>query len=130
VIVTDTNILVYLFLDSPYTDAAEQLQRREPDWIAPALWRSEFRNALALYLHQSQLLIKEAIHIQHLAESLMDDTYYDVPSTDVLWLAKSSGCSAYDCEFVVLAQRMDCPLITMDRKVVKAFPDTARLLVG
>ena len=129
-IVTDTNILVYLFLDSPYTDAAEQLQRREQDWIAPSLWRSEFRNALALYLHQSRLRIQDAIHIQYLAESLMENTQYEVPSTDVLWLANSSGCSAYDCEFVVLAQRMACPLITMDKKLVKAFPDTARLLVG
>jgi predicted nucleic acid-binding protein len=48
-----------------------------------------------------------------------------VPSSDVLELAVSSGCSTYDCEFVVLARNLAIKLVTMDRKVLDAFPDLA-----
>lgn len=33
-------------------------------------------------------------------------------------------CSAYDCEFVWLARDLRLPLVTADRKVLDAFPDT------
>jgi len=37
-------------------------------------------------------------------------------------LAASSGCSAYDCEFVAAAQQLDAPLVTADRALRKGFP--------
>ncbi|MCK4786446.1 MAG: type II toxin-antitoxin system VapC family toxin [Desulfobacteraceae bacterium] len=47
---------------------------------------------------------------------------YQVPSNEVLTLAKTSSCSAYDCEFVALAKGIETPLITTDKKLIKAFP--------
>ena len=41
-------------------------------------------------------------------------------------LVKGSNCSAYDCEFVALAQYLDVPLITADKKILREFPDIAR----
>ena len=128
-IVVDTNILAYLFIDTPFTSAAERLRAREEEWAAPILWRSEFRNTLALYLHQSLITIDEAVRIQGLAESHMLDREYTIPSNDVLILANASGCSAYDCEFAALAFQLDCQLITMDKKLARAFPQIARILV-
>ncbi|MFQ5675209.1 MAG: VapC toxin family PIN domain ribonuclease, partial [bacterium] len=46
------------------------------------------------------------------AETLMRGKQYEVASGDVLALAKSSGCTAYDCEFVALAKDLSLPLIT------------------
>jgi predicted nucleic acid-binding protein len=43
----------------------------------------------------------------------------------VLELAIRSGCSTYDAEFVVLAQQLQCPLLTFDRKLLQLFPDVA-----
>ena len=51
-IVVDTNIIAYLYLPTEYTEGAESLLIREPIWSAPSLWRSEFRNVLALYLRK------------------------------------------------------------------------------
>ena len=51
-----------------------------------------------------------------------------VDSSDVLDLVARSTCSAYDCEFVALAQELAVPLITTDRKIVREFPEIARLL--
>ena len=50
---------------------------------------------------------------------------YSVLSTHVLTLAARSGCSAYDCEFVALAQDLEVPLVTSDRQILKAFPTMA-----
>jgi predicted nucleic acid-binding protein len=51
-IVVDTNILAYLYLPTAFSEQAELLLMRQPKWIAPVLWRSEFRNVLALYLRK------------------------------------------------------------------------------
>lgn len=60
-IVADTNIISYLFLPTIYSDKTSQLYRIDPDWAAPELWRSEFRNVLALYLRQNILSLTEAL---------------------------------------------------------------------
>lgn len=43
----------------------------------------------------------------------------------MLRLAQQSGCSAYDCEFVSLAQDLHVQLVTMDKGILAAFPEIA-----
>jgi predicted nucleic acid-binding protein len=62
-IVADTNIVVYLMLPGDFTAAAETLLQTDPEWVAPILWRSEFCNALALYLRKKMLTLDEALRI-------------------------------------------------------------------
>lgn len=124
-IVVDTNVIAYLFIPCELTARAESLFRRDPDWVAPMLWRSEFRNVLATQVRRRSLTLALAIVIQAEAEELMAGREYQVPSADVLRLAAESGCSAYDCEYVLLAQRMNLRLVTSDRAVLAAFPGTA-----
>lgn len=124
-IVADTNVIAYLYLPTEYSSFAEQLLTAEPEWAAPLLWRSELRNVLALYLRKKLLTFDQALTIQTEAESLMSHHEYDLVSYDVLKLASESGCAAYDCEFVALAQRLNTTLVTVDAKLIKAFPGTA-----
>ncbi len=123
-IVVDTNVIAYLFIPCELTARAESLFRRDPDWAAPMLWRSELRNVLATQVRRRSLTLALASAIQAEAEELMAGREYQVPSTDVLRLAAESGCSAYDCEYVLLAQRMNVRLVTSDRAVLTAFPGT------
>ncbi len=127
-IVADTNLIAYLAMPSPYTEAAEHLLIRDPEWVAPVLWRSEFRNVLALYLRKGLIRFEQALDIQAEMESLFQGKEYEVASLDVLSLVNQSECSAYDCEFVALAKGLGVKLVTMDRKLVSCFPDTATLL--
>lgn len=124
-IVADTNIISYLFLPTSYSERASQLYRVDPEWAAPELWRSEFRNVLALYLRQSVISLTEALTLQDEAESLMADREFILPSAAIMNLVASSTCSAYDCEFVALARQLSVKLVTQDKKLLREFPETA-----
>lgn len=124
-IVVDTNIIAYLLIPSDRTEQAAQALRQDPEWSAPLLWRSELRNALAQYIRRESLSLEDALRIVEHAEALMAGGEHTVPSVEVLRLASTSGCTAYDCEFVALARDLDVPLVTVDRQVLAKFPETA-----
>jgi predicted nucleic acid-binding protein len=125
VIVTDTNLLVYLYIRGQRTAQAEAVLVRDPAWMAPLLWRSEFRNTLAGLVHRRDVDLDDAVRIAHDAERRMGGAEFSVASQLVLQLANRSRCSAYDCEFVALAQDLRVPFVTADRQVLVAFPSTA-----
>lgn len=127
-IVVDTNTIAYLYLNSEKSVQAEQLLTLEPTWIAPKLWKSEFRNVLTLYLRKSILTLDEILMITEQAESLMLENEYEISSTHIMQLVNSSSCSAYDCEFVALAKLLNIPLITADKRIIKEFPNSAQTI--
>ncbi len=124
-IVVDTNVLGYLFLTSEHSPWAERVLLKDPEWAAPPLWRSELRNVLALYLRKSILALADANVIMAKATELLQWREFNVRSEDVLKLASTSGCSAYDCEFVAVAMDIQAPLITSDRRLQQLFPEVA-----
>ena len=124
-IVADTNLIVYLTVRGVHTRQAERVYERDPAWIAPPLWRSEFRNTLALHRRTGALSAGEIFEIVEKAERMMRGKEVPVDSRDVLTLTFGSRCVAYDCEFVVLARDFGVPLVTNDRLVLSEFPETA-----
>lgn len=124
-IVADTNLIVYLLLPGEHTEAAEALLARDPDWRAPRLWRSEFRNVVAHYLRRGALNLAGALELVEEAEELMAGREYEVGSAAVLERVAASSCTAYDCEFVALAEELGAALVTSDAAVLAAFPGTA-----
>jgi predicted nucleic acid-binding protein len=125
VIVVDTNIVAYLYLESEFTARAEELLASDPEWAVPVLWRSEFRNILAGALRRKALSLDEARNVITEAESLLAGCEHEVGSLQVLELVRDSNCSAYDCEFIALATQLRVKLVTMDGKLLKAFPKLA-----
>jgi len=124
-IVADTNTIAYLFIQGVHTPAVEALLEADPGWCAPPLWRSEFRNTLALYIRLGAMSLKHAQRLMKEAEALLRNREFRVESAEVLRLTKESGCSACDCEFVALARDLGAPLVTSDKAVLRAFPDIA-----
>jgi predicted nucleic acid-binding protein len=124
-IVADTNLLIYLYVQGLRTEESEAVLRRDPLWAAPLLWRSEFRNALIGLVRKDALSFGEALAIVEEAERRLAGREYSVISRPVLALADQSGCSACDCEFVALAQDLAVPRVTSERKVLKAFSAVA-----
>ena len=124
-IVVDSNVLAYLYLPGEYTAAAEALLEQDPDWAAPILWRSEFRNILAGTMRRKAISFEQANSLQREAESLLAGAECEVDSPTVLELVRGSECSAYDCEFVALAMKLGVKLVTPDKKLLRTFPRCA-----
>ena len=124
-IVADASLIACLCIDGEETPLAESALEHDPEWVAPVLWRSEFRNTLAEYLRQELMVMQAALVSLHMAEEAIAGREYAVDSRKVLELAARSKCAAYDCEYAALAVELDVPLVTTDKQVLRAFPKTA-----
>jgi predicted nucleic acid-binding protein len=125
VIVVDSNIVCYYALPGARTAVADRVRARDPEWCVPPLWRSEFRNVVAGQVRRGALDLAAAQELVALTEAMLRDNEFAVESSAVLARAAESGCTAYDCEYVVLAEDLGVPLVTSDKQVLAAFPDRA-----
>lgn len=124
-IVVDVNVIAYFLMPGAQSAAAESVYQRDSRWIAPELWKSEMMNLLATQLRLKMLSLERAIQITDDASEMLTPMDAVVPVSRILDLSVTSGCSAYDCEYVAMAQHFRVPLVTADRKVLHAFPQTA-----
>jgi predicted nucleic acid-binding protein len=125
VIVVDTNVLVYFVLRNDFAASADAVFAKDAEWAAPSLWRSEMRNVLSIYVRRNDLMLVDAIDTMRDSERLIGLNEFPVDSGRVLELSQVSGCTAYDCEFVHLAETLGVPLVTSDGKLLAAFPSIA-----
>ena len=124
-IVADVNLVAYLVLGGPERALAQRVLERDPIWAAPLLWRSEFRNVLAMFMRQRHLSVSDAWRAHELADTLLYGQEFAVPGERVLALVAASTCSAYDCEYVALADELAVPLVTADRQLLRTFAERA-----
>ena len=124
-IVVDTNIIASMWVPNDMDKWVYKVLKKDDEWIAPILWRSEFRNVLSTYLRKNILELPVVLQAIEEAEQLMDANEFEVNSTQVMSLVSDSSSSAYDCEFVALADDLNIQLVTFDKKIVREFPDIA-----
>lgn len=124
-IVVDVNVVAYLLIEGEHTEESESVLEADPEWAAPLLWRSEWRNILAGYLRRGHLDRPGIIERLDAAEELLRGREYLVEGPRVMDLVAASTCSAYDCEYVALAETLDVPLVTNDGRVLAAFSERA-----
>jgi len=74
------------------------------------------------------MTLDEALDFADMAEADLLESTHSVPNRPVLELVSETGHSAYDCEYVALAQEIDCRLVTGDQDLAEAFPNTAVLM--
>lgn len=122
-IVVDTNIIAYLLIPGKETDSAEKILQKDPVWCSTRLWRSEFRNVLLKYLRMDYINLAQSFQIMQKAERLMRGREYEVNSLPILEASFNSKCSAYDCEFIILARELATKLITSDKRLLREFPE-------
>ena len=80
---------------------------------------------LAGYLRRKALTEAEANAAYLNVQKDLGANEYSVPTERILKLVLASDCTAYDCEYVALAQDLGVPLVTADRQISKAFPKAA-----
>ena len=124
-IVVDTNIICYLIVAGERTSEAHKALEKDPIWVVPYLWRSEFCNVLTGYVRKKILSWQDAQNNLDHAQHLLLGKEYSVSPNRILELALNSDCTAYDCEFVTLAQDLSVKLVTVDKQILTQFPETA-----
>jgi predicted nucleic acid-binding protein len=129
VIVADANIIVYRFIPSSRTEDAISLVNFDAEWAAPILWRSEVRNALSNHMRAGQINRQDAKTMMQLATACLLGGEHAVSDHAVFELVAKSRCSAYDCEYVALAEALGTILVTEDQKLLRAFPKRCRSIV-
>jgi predicted nucleic acid-binding protein len=129
-IVVDSNVIAYCWLNTDLTDVAQLVRREEREWHVPLLWRSEMRNVLAGYIRKGHLTVRDSGRIMSRIEAELAGHEHVIESAPVLELVRSTELSAYDCEFAALALQLDVPLVTEDRAILKALPRTAKSMAA
>jgi len=125
VIVVDSNVIAYCWVNGPLTTLAQSVRVKDPEWHVPILWRSDMRSILTGYLRDGSLTGSQVSQVMHAAERAFVRREHIVPSPSVFEIVEKSRLSAYDCEFIVLASILDVPLVTADKAMLKAFPELA-----
>ncbi len=122
-IVADTNLLAYLTIKGTETDRARRVFQRDPEWVVPLLWRSEFLNVLATMIRTERLDVRRARKAWRTATNIVDDAEYEPDELDVLRLAGERNISAYDAQFVSLARLLGTRVVTNDKTLLRRCPD-------
>jgi len=116
-VVADTNTFLAVALDEP--EKRELLQATEGVALAaPAVLPYEIGNALSALVKRKRLDVDEARNawriIQRIPVELME---MDVPAA--LGIAAEQGIYAYDAYFLQCAMSLRCPLLTLDRAMMR-----------
>jgi predicted nucleic acid-binding protein len=124
-IVVDSNVIAYCWIRGERTALAHRLRRFDADWHAPVQWRSELRNILTGYRRDGSLAGEQVRRVMAAAEAGLAGREHHLPSDRVFAVTERYRLSAYDAEFVALAEILGVPLVTEDRAILKCWPDRA-----
>ena len=121
-IVVDSNIIAARNLTSSLTSKAEQVERKDPVWIVPTLWRYEFQNILATAMKVRQITPEDAFEIWQRVSGVLAENESEPSPGKVLDLVARYGITSYDAQFIALAMEMGIPCVTEDRALREKFP--------
>ncbi|MCX7169554.1 MAG: type II toxin-antitoxin system VapC family toxin [Proteobacteria bacterium] len=124
-IVIDANILIYSLIESDYTPLIERLRAKDSDWRTTALCLHETLNVLATYQRRGILTLAQSRELLVHAERFIQVAQGEVDMDAALSVAAKYAVTGYDAQYLALAQSLNAPLITEDRKLRQAVPGVA-----
>ncbi|OGA29724.1 MAG: hypothetical protein A3I01_18920 [Betaproteobacteria bacterium RIFCSPLOWO2_02_FULL_65_24] len=127
-IVVDVNVVAYFFIYGEKTTSARDLMRRDPDWRLPTLWRHEFLNVLATFVREGGATVEEARALWRRSIDLLGQREHGVDMESALAMASEHRVSAYDAQYVALAQQLQTVCVSEDRRLLNSFPNLVRTL--
>ena len=124
-IVMDVNIIAYLLLVGEKTSLAQEVYALDSDWLVPELWSHEFLNVLATNVKFGGITLDQANLAWENGRFFLGDNVQPIDPKRALALAVEKQISAYDAQYVALAQSLGCELLTEDSKLCDKLPETA-----
>lgn len=118
-IVADANLSVYLYVEGAHTSEVREVLQRDPEWVVPSLWQSEFLNVMWQYIRQGAFSVEDALRRFHAARGLV--RIEDPPPAElVLRLAADHNVTAYDATYAALGRHLGGQHVTYDGQVLAA----------
>jgi len=71
VIVVDSNVIAYCWVNGQLTALAQSVRVKDSDWHVPILWRSEMRSILTGYLRDGSLDGSQISRVMDAAENAL-----------------------------------------------------------
>jgi predicted nucleic acid-binding protein len=123
--VVDGNILTYSLIKCGQSALIQKLRGKDADWRTTALWLHETLNVLATYQRREVLTLAQCRALLGHAERFVEVAQCEVEMEMALVVAAEYAITGYDAQYVALAQSLNVPLITEDRKLRKGVPGIA-----
>ncbi|MEM0938106.1 MAG: type II toxin-antitoxin system VapC family toxin [Pseudomonadota bacterium] len=116
----DASVAVKWLVDEPGSDGALALRNRR--LAAPALLRIEVANTIRTLAARGAVEADEARNLFALFQTapVMIVDADAALEAEALYLALDLGHPVYDCLYLALADRLDCDMITADRRFASA----------
>ena len=121
VVSSDANILIYSLIECDYSQLIHKLRDKDNDWRTTALCLHETLNVLATYQRREALTLAQCRKLLDHADRFIKIAQCEMEMDATLAIAVEYAITVY----VVLAQSLNAPLITEDRKLRAAVPGIA-----
>lgn len=122
-IVVDTNIVAYLSIEGERTAQARVLWDSDPHWQMPIIWQHEYLNILSTYTRSDGIGLEDAKHLWKIVTQKFIDAHIEIDMSVALDLAVQHNISAYDAQFIALANELEVPLISEDKRLRDRCPE-------
>ena len=127
-VVADASMLVAALVDSGREGKWAESAVAEGPLASPELALAEASNILRRLEQAGEISRLEANSAQRDLLRLDMDLFPFAPFADRVW-ALRSNLTSYDAWYVALAEVLDCPLVTIDRKLSRASGPQCEIIV-
>ena len=126
--VLDSSVLVAAIVDASAVGRWAEEIIAENDLVAPQLLQVESMNVLRRLEHSKQLTPLEAASAYRDILQLDIELFPLEPFADRIWDLRRS-LTSYDAWYVAVAELLDAPLATLDRRLARANGPTCRFML-
>ena len=123
-VIDNSVVMSWCFNDETnrYADAVLD-KLSESEAIVPSVWSLEVVNVLLVAERRKRLKQVDSVRFITLLSQLPIAVEHEAPAQmmkDLLALGRASNLSSYDASYLDLAMRKDCPIATLDKKLMEA----------
>ena len=127
-LVLDASVAIKTVLPNPLQENCRELVKTFVDVqpVAPSLWAYETTSAITKLVHFQQLTQEQARSVIDQLESLQvqlvtPNAELNLAAFD--WTIRLNRAAAYDSYYLALAQTLNCPVWTADKRLFNALSD-------
>lgn len=126
-VVVDASALVAALTNSGPEGTWAEVELTSQALAAPEVLMAEASNTLRSLERTGELSTPEATTVHGIMTSTNVELYTFAPFSDRVWELRHN-LTCYDAWYVALAEMLDCPLITLDRRLSRAAGPTCEFV--